>query len=78
MDFIIFNTVNLVLVRTLEKFVKCHVLVRTLVILYAILLVRTQRFFTSLVLVFNQRGCQRYVPVNFRVLTPNRPFRLSI
>ena len=22
-------------------------------------------------LVFNQRGCQRYVPVNFRVLTPN-------
>ena len=33
------------------------------------LLVHTQRFFPSLVLVFNQRGCQRYVPVNFRVLT---------
>ena len=32
--------------------------------LYAILLVRTQRFFSSLVLVFNQRGCLRYVPVN--------------
>ena len=35
-------------------------------------------FFSSLVLVFNQRGCLRYVPVNFRVLTSNRPFRLSI
>ena len=38
--------------------------------LYANLLVHTQRFFPSLVLVFNQCGCLRYVPVNFRVLTP--------
>ena len=28
-------------------------------------------FFSSLVLVFNQRGCLRYVPVNFRVSVAN-------
>ena len=75
-----YNTVNIVLVRTLEKFVKCHALVRTLVIFLVCNFISsyTTGFFPSFVLVFNQRGCLRYVPVNFRVLTPNRPFRLSI
>ena len=57
---------------------KCHVLVRTVIIFLVCNFISSYTtLFPSLVLVFNQRSCLGYFPVNFRVLTPKRSFSLS-